>query len=65
MFAAGETGTTVVSLVAALYAWQSGIPGGGILFWVMVVWNIVATVAMTIIPKGNYAKALRALRARS
>jgi hypothetical protein len=63
MFAAGETGTTVISLLAALYAWQSGIPGGGILFWVMVVWNVVATVATTVTPKGDYAKAIRALRA--
>jgi hypothetical protein len=31
MFAAGETGTTVISLVAASFAWQSGIPGGGLL----------------------------------
>jgi hypothetical protein len=62
MFAAGETGTTVISLLAALYAWQSGIPGGGILFWVMVVWNVVATVATTVTPKGDYAKAIRALR---
>ena len=31
MFAAGETGTTVISLVAAFFAWQSGIPGGGLL----------------------------------
>jgi hypothetical protein len=63
MFAAGETGTTVVSLAAALYAWLSGIPGGGILFWVMVVWNVTATVATTVMPKGDYAKALKALRA--
>ena len=45
MFAAGETGTTVFSLLAALYAWQSGILGGGILFWVMVVRNAAAIVA--------------------
>jgi hypothetical protein len=45
MFAAGETGTTVVSLVAAFYAWQSGIPGGGLLFWVMVGWTVAATIA--------------------
>jgi hypothetical protein len=38
IFAAGERGTTVVSLVAAFYAWQSGIPRGGLLFWVMVRW---------------------------
>ena len=65
MFAAGETGTTVVSLLAALYAWLSGIPGGGILFWVMVVWNIAATVVTTVTPKGDYAKALRVLRVRT
>jgi hypothetical protein len=31
MFAVGETGTTVISLVAAFFAWQSSIPGGGLL----------------------------------
>jgi len=61
MFAAGETGTTVVSLVAAFYAWQSGIPGGGLLFWVMVGWNVAATIATTVTPKGDYAKALKVL----
>ena len=45
MFAAGETGTTVVSMVAAFYAGQSGIPGGGLLFWVMVGWTVAATIA--------------------
>jgi hypothetical protein len=33
------------SLLAALYAWHSGILGGGILFWVMVVRNAAAIVA--------------------
>jgi hypothetical protein len=65
MFAAGEKGTTVVSLLAALYAWLGGIPGGGILFWIMVVWNVAATVATTITPKGDYAMAIRMLRAYS
>ena len=55
IFAAGETGTTVVSLVAAFYAWQSGIPRGGLLFWVMVRWNVAATIATTITSKGDYA----------
>ena len=65
MFSAGETGTTVFSLLVALYAWRSGIPGGGVLFWVMVFWNIAATVGTTVTPKGDYAKALRILRART
>jgi hypothetical protein len=65
MVGAGETGTTVFSLLAAFYAWQGGIPGGGILFWMMVVWNVAATVVTAITPKGDYAKALRVLRARS
>lgn len=64
MFAAGETGTTLVSLIAALYAWLSGIPGGGIPFWVMVVWNLAATVVTTVTPKGDYAKASRLSGAR-
>ena len=65
MFAAGETGTTLFSLLAALYAWRSGIPGGGVLFWAMVFWNIAATVVTALTPKGDYAKALRVLHLRT
>ena len=60
---AGETATTIFSLLAAFYAWQSGIPGGNVLFWVTMVWNVAATVTTTVTPRGDYAKALRALRA--
>jgi hypothetical protein len=62
MFAAGETGTTVFSLLAALYTWRSGMPGGDILFWVMVFWNVAATVVTAVTPKKDYAKAIRVLR---
>ena len=63
MFAAGETSTTVCSLLAAGYAWRSGVPAGGPLFWFTVVLVGSSTVVTAIIPKGDYAKALRALRA--
>ncbi len=62
MFAAGETSTTICSLLAAGYAWQSGTPGGRILFIVTLIWDIGATITTAIIPRGDYAKALRALR---
>lgn len=63
MFAAGETSTTVCSLLAAGYAWRSGIPGGWPLFVFTVVWVVGSTIVTAIVPKGDYAKARRALRA--
>ncbi len=62
MFAAGETSTTVFSILAGLYAWQSDTPGGFTLFVVMVVWSLAATVATAITPRGDYAKAIKVLR---
>lgn len=62
MFAAGETSSTVCSLLAALYAWQSNIPGGWILFAFTVAWDIAATITTSVTPKGDYAKARKALR---
>lgn len=61
--AAGETSTTLCSLIAAGYAWGRGIPGGNVLFFVMVIFDLIATVTTALIPRGDYAKALRALRA--
>jgi hypothetical protein len=61
MFAAGETSTAVCSILAGWYAWQSGIPGGIVLFWVMVVFNLLSTVATARFPRGDYHKAWRAL----
>jgi hypothetical protein len=62
MFAAGETSTAVCSILAALYAALSGIPGGGVLLVVMVIFNALSAVATSITPRGDYAKAWRALR---
>ena len=61
MFAAGETSTTVVSIAAAAYAARAGIPGGHALLAGSIVWAIAATITTAIVPKGDYAKALRAL----
>lgn len=62
MFSAGETSTNICSLLAAGYAWFSGIPGGSTLFIVTVFWNLGSTITTTIIPRGDYAKAIRVLR---
>jgi hypothetical protein len=62
MFAAGETSTTLFGVAAAWYALSTGIPGSGILLIVAIVWVALATVLTAISPKGDYAKALRALR---
>lgn len=62
MFSAGETATTTASLLAALYAWQSGMPGGWTLFAVTVIWDIMATITTAIYPRGDYTKARNALR---
>lgn len=64
MFAAGESSTAVCSILAGWYAWQSGIPGGFALFVVMIGFNAVSTVVTAIVPRGDYAKAIRALRGR-
>jgi hypothetical protein len=65
MFAAGETSTAVCSLLVGLYAWLSGIPGGLAFFVVMIVFNAFATVVTAIKPRGDYAKARRALQRTS
>jgi len=62
MFSAGETSTTICSLLAAGYAWLSGTPGGFTLFVVTVFWDIGATIVTALVPRGDYAKAIRALR---
>src|SRR5262249_31342444 len=48
MFAAGETSSTLCSLLAAWYAWRSGIPGGQTLFFATVVFCLVSTVVTSI-----------------
>ena len=63
MFSAGESSTAVCSILAGYYAWRSGIPGGQILFWVMVGFNLFSTVVTALVPRGDYAKAWNALHA--
>jgi hypothetical protein len=62
MFTAGETSTNLCSLLAAAYAWLSGIPGGFTLFVIVVGWDTVSSIVVSIIPRGDYAKAIKALR---
>jgi len=54
MFGAGEAVTTVFSLIGGFYVWQSGMSGGNVLFWVMVVWNVMATMVTAVTPHGDY-----------
>jgi hypothetical protein len=65
MFAAGETSSSLFSLLAGAYAWRSGIPRGFALFAIAVIFSAVATVMTAITPRGDYTKARRALRAFS
>jgi hypothetical protein len=62
MFCAGETSTTICSLLAAGYAWLSGTPGGFTLFLVTLCWDIGSTIVTAMVPRGDYAKAIRVLR---
>ena len=64
MFAAGETCTAICSTAAAYAAAVTHVPGGSKLLAFTVVWNAVSTVVTAIKPKGDYAKAIRALRTR-
>ena len=64
MFASGENATALCSLAAAYAVMAGGVPGGRILFLGTVIWNAVSTVTVARTPKGDYAKALRALRSR-
>lgn len=62
MFVAGETSTAICSTLAAYAATSAHIPGARTLLGITIIWNIAATVVTTIKPKGDYAKARRALR---
>jgi hypothetical protein len=65
MFSAGETSTTICSLLAAGSAWLSGTPGGFTLFVITIFWDIGSTIVTAIVPRGDYAKAIRVLRGAS
>ena len=62
MFGAGETSTIASVILAGLYAWHSHMPGG--LAWVIVpiLMSIDAVISTSRMPRGDYAKARRALR---
>ena len=62
-FAAGETSTTICTVLAALLAFLVGVPGGGVILVVAVVWVLLAVATTTFTPKGDYYKARQALRA--
>jgi len=61
-YAAGETSTTVCTLLAAGAGLVAGIPGSLVLFIIAVVWVLIATVTTAIFPRGDYFKAREALR---
>lgn len=61
-YAAGETSTTVCTVLAALAGFLAGIPGGLVILVIAVIWVLVAVVTTTMFPKGDYAKARQALR---
>ena len=54
----------ICSTAAAYTAAAAHVPGGSTLLAFTVVWNAVSTIVTAIKPKGDYAKALRALRTR-
>jgi hypothetical protein len=62
-YAAGETSTTICTALAALLAFLVGVPGGGIILAITIVWVLLAVVSTTFTPKGDYYKARQALRA--
>ena len=61
MFSAGEASTSVFSLAAAVYVAHAGLPGGHAILVGTVLWTIASTITVAIVPKGDYAKALRAI----
>ncbi|HEX2907371.1 MAG TPA: hypothetical protein VHO69_10955, partial [Phototrophicaceae bacterium] len=64
MFAAGETATIVCLVLTGLYAWAIQLPGGVIWFIIAVLMSLSAVTAPAKMPKGDYAKAIKALRGK-
>jgi hypothetical protein len=62
-FAAGETSTTICTVLAGLLTLLVGVPGGAVILVVCVIWVLLAVVTTTLTPKGDYYKARQALRA--
>jgi hypothetical protein len=64
MFAAGDTSTSVANVLVAAYVVRHRVPGGRIAAVILIGWTAIKTVATTRNERGDYAKALRALRNR-
>jgi hypothetical protein len=62
-YAAGETSTTICTVLAAALALALGVPGGRVILAIAIVWVLLAVVTTTVAPKGDYYKARQALRA--
>lgn len=62
MFAAGETSTILGVLLIGLYAWRNNLPGGWLVLIVSVLMSVTGVISTTRMPRGDYAKAIRALR---
>ncbi len=62
MFAAGESASVLWTVLAGLLAWKSHVPGGSIFFAVGILMGVIGIVSTLLIPRGDYAKAVRALR---
>ncbi len=63
MYAAGETSTAVCSIAAAAAVSLAGAPWAEPLLVATALWNVAAAVVVSVIDKGDYARALRSLRA--
>ncbi len=62
MFAAGETSTILAVFLSGLYVWRSGVPGGLVWFLISVLMCVSGLIQPLRMPRGDYAKARRALR---
>jgi hypothetical protein len=62
MFAAGETASSLANLFVAAYVLRRRVPVSRGIALVLVVWTVLKTIATTRNERGDYAKALRALR---
>ncbi len=62
-YAAGETSTTICTVLAAVLALLLGVPGSVVILVIVIVWVLLAVVSTAVAPKGDYYKAREALRA--
>ncbi len=64
MYAAGESASILCTLLAGLYAWKSHIPGGIVVLAAATLMSLTGVVSTIRIPRGDFAKALHAMRER-